>query len=300
MKSATESRSGMTMVELVSALMIFIFMLGGLTMALNKVTGLWSSAHTGQYEQEKADLILSLIGSDLAQAVTDNAPLRETGGEPPPTFLCGGTADPSGGDLRFLLQFIRHPPHRTVIRDQEPPALEAVFYTFYRNALFRHVVPLAYTDPDAPEHLGELLEEASAQADDPALHDAVIAYAASPAAGAPSVAWECSLLAERIMPPVVLAGIKQQYADSSGDLVNPAFELSNSLRTLPEYQRLESRVLPDYVFIALRIFNQNEWNDYATLERSADPDTYARREPHLGRYASRRYSFMTLKGARLP
>ncbi len=299
MKLGSESRCGMTMVELVSALMIFILMLGGLTMALNKVTGLWSSAGTGQYEQEKADLILSLIGSDLTQAVADNAPLRETG-EAPPSFVCDGTPVQSDGDLRILLQFIRHPPYRAVIRDQSPPALEAVVYTYYRSALFRHVVPLAYTTPDQPEHIGELLADAAALVDNPADHEAILAYAANPAANSPSMPWEYSLLAERIMQPVVLAGIKPQYVDSSEPPVNRSFELSNALRTLPEYLKLESRVLPDYFFIALRIFNQNEWNDYAALMRSADQDAIARREPHLGRYASRRYSFATMKGARLP
>jgi len=307
MRLNLQSRNGMTMVELVSALMIFIFILGALTMALNRATNLWSSSSTGQYEQEKGDFILALLADDLSQAITDNAPPLTTDTAPPPTFLCNGPNpddldERADNDFRVLLQLIRHPPHRRVIKDIAPPALEAIVYTYYENTLVRHAVPLEYEDPDN-QHIGKLLEEKAGKVNDKNLHDAIIAYTEN----YPSTAnWEYSLLAERIDLPIILAGIAERYIDAyAHEIYNKSAVLSSGLRTLPEYYKMESAVLPDYLFVALRIYNETDWDESRRLADSDDPDLVKRKErkerkePYLGKYFSRRYSFPTMKGARL-
>jgi hypothetical protein len=297
MRLNLQSRNGMTMVELVSALMIFIFILGALTMALNRATNLWSSSSTGQYEQEKGDFILALLADDLSQAVTDNALLRESENQPPPTFLCDADAVANAEECKIILQFVRHPPYKSLVRDNKPPALEAVFYTYYKNTLFRHAVALEYTNTDNQEHIGKLLEEKAGEVNDKNLHDAIIAYTEN----YPSTAnWEYSLLAERIDLPIILAGIAERYIDAyAHELYNKSAVLSSGLRTLPEYYKMESAVLPDYLFVALRIYNETDWDESRRLADSDDPDLVKRKEPYLGKYFSRRYSFPTMKGARL-
>ena len=307
MRTNLQSRNGMTMVELVSALMIFIFILGTLTMALNRVTGLWSSSSTGQYEQEKGDLILALLADDLSQAITDNAPLLTTGTAPPPTFLCDGpnpddSDDRADNDFRVLLQLIRHPPHRRVIKDIAPPALEAIVYTYYENTLVRHAVPLEYEDPKNPEHIGELLELTATPSltDLEKLHAELLDFTMDPTEPHPTADWEYSLLAERIDLPIILAGIAEDYVDAyAHELYNDSAILSSGLRTLPEYYEMESAVLPDYLFVALRIYSETDWEERRRLADSTDPDLVERKAPYLGKVFSRRYSFPSMKGTRL-
>lgn len=298
MKNSFNRESGMTMIELVSALILFILILGGLTLALNKATTLWSSSNSHQKDQETADLILKFIEDDLQHAVTDNAPDIDNN-EALPTFLVD-SEQANAGEVKIVLQFIRHRSYISQLSNNKPPALDAVFYTYYDNALFRHVIPLEYKDINNPEHIGKLLNELKSTIETPALHTKILDYLTNPTGSSPSNGGTFSVLAQNIHQPVVIAGIPEEYAtDSANTIYNESFTLNNSIRTLPEYIKLESKVLPEYIFIALRIFNESEWATYQTLMNSADEATISIKEPRLGQTVSRRISFNTTRGSRL-
>ena len=296
-------RSGMTMIELVSALMLFIFILGALIMALNKATTLWSSTHTHQYSQDKANLILSMMASDLQHAVTDNGLPLESSTQTPSTFYCDSTTNNNAG-VQMLLQFIKHRTKPSPFDDtpDAAPALDAVFYTFVQDSIFRHVIPLKYSDPNDPEHIGKLLEDLRPDVDNASLHTEILNYLDDPLGTAePNVPWEYSLLSGKVTHPVILAGIPSIYVrDNKSNLVStPAKDAT--LQSLPEYNKVETAVLPNYIDISLRIFNDAEWIKYILLfDESIDDQTFARKERSLGSYSSRRISFRTTRGARLP
>lgn len=298
-KHIAARRSGMTMIELVSALMLFILILGGLTMALNKATTLWSPSHTKQKEQVTADLTLSLIEDDLKQAVTDNVPAINND-ESKPTFFVDSEPINNAGDVKIVLQFIRHRSYKSKQKNKEIPALDAIFYTYYDNALFRHAVPLKYANPNQPEHIGEMLQNLTTSIETPALHAQILDYFKNPLGTAPPGNGEFSLLAQNIHQPIIIAGMPTSYVTAStSKLYNPSFTLNNSIQTIPEYIKLAATVLPDYIFVALRIFNDSDWIAYQTLIDSADTATIKRDEPHLGKVTSRRISFWTTRGTRL-
>lgn len=287
------------MIELVSALMLFLLILGGLTLAVNKATALWSSSHSKQTEQETADLILNLIEDDLRHAVTDNAPDRNNN-ESPPTFFIDGEQLDHANEVKAVLQFIRHRSYISKRANKSSPALDAVFYTYYGNSLFRHVIPLEYSDINNPEHIGELLKQLQPSIENPALHKQIITYLNNPAESAPPTQNAFSLLAHNIQQPGVIAAIPYAYANApANQLYNQSFILNNSIQTLPEYSKLETKVLPDYVLIAVRVFNEADWKTYRDLLDSGDQIAFDRKEPHLGRTVSRRISFQTSRGARL-
>jgi len=299
------SRAGMSMIELVSALTIFLFILGALTMALNKATTLWSSSHTNQYEKEKANHILTLIADDLQLAVTDNGLLENINSEIPVTFYSDATTNQAaGGNTKMLLQFVKYRTKASPF-DTTPdaaPALDAVFYTFAEDSLFRHVIPLKYSNPADPEHIGNLLKDLRPLVESSALPRSLLDYLKDPLNGTePTVDWEYSLLADKLIQPVIITGIPTTYAikDKSNLISTPANP--QTLQSVPEYNKIESTVLPDYIDISIRIFNEADWFKYVNLfNTSVDDETFARLQKNLGTYSSRRISFRTTRGARLP
>lgn len=286
------SCSGLTMVELVSALTLFILIMGALTMALNKATTLWSTSHTSQPEQEQASLILNLIADDLQLAVTDNGTLLGSNEEPPATFLCDTTTNQVEG-TKIILQFVKQRTRQSLSNASlnDPPALDAVFYTFFQDqesaGLFRYVIPLRYSDLSHPEHIGKLLEELRPRVESSA---------------EPNTGEEYSLLSERLTPPIIVAGIPASYVQKTKyNLITAPADARMALQTVPEYNQFETAVLPDYIDISLRIFNEKEWIQYNRLVLSSvDDETFARTQAHLGTFASRRITFKSMRGTRLP
>lgn len=285
------SRSGLTMIELVSALTLFILIMGALTMALNKATTLWGTSHSSLPEQEQANLILSLIADDLQLAVVDNGTLPGSNEEPPPTFLCDTTTNQATG-VKIILQFIKHRTRQT--RFNEPPndhpALDAVYYTFFQDQestkFSRYVIPLKPADPDHPEHIGKQLEELQPQGEDSA---------------APSAGEEYSLLSDRLTPPIIVVGIPSHYVRENNSHLVAAPDPRLALQSVPEYNQVATAVLPDYIDISIRVFNEKEWIQYNRLALSSvDDETFARAQAHLGTSASRRITFKAMRGTRLP
>lgn len=303
----SSSKRGMTMIELVSALMLFILILGGLTMALNKTTTLWSSSHTKQTEQEKAELILTMLTDDLRQVVSDNGKLSDPNSELKATFICDASTNQTSG-VKTLLQFVRLSSNNRSISpaSEKPPFLDAIFYTFYRNMLFRHVVPLQYTsdpsDPrNPPEPIGTLLEQEYNLTCTEKIHDEIIKYLDDPRnVSAPTTSGAFSRLATEIAQPIILAGISSAHV--TADTPSPLFREqrdSLSITTPAIYNEFKTTVLPDYLDVQIRIFNKNDWNTYLNLS-NATPEEFERKEPYLGTFKSTRIFFPTTRGARLP
>ncbi|MDD2600340.1 MAG: hypothetical protein PHO37_14125 [Kiritimatiellae bacterium] len=286
------SCSGLTMIELVSALTLFILIMGALTMALNKATALWSTSHTSQPEQEQANLILNLMADDLRLAVTDNGTLPGSTNEPPPTFLCDTTTNQAAG-VTVILQFIKHRTKQSTFDAtlDDPPALDAVFYTFFQDqesaGLFRYVIPLRYSDLNHPEHIGKLLEDLRPQVENLA---------------EPPASWEYSLLSDKLAPPLIVVGIPSSYVRKNkfNPVTAPA-DARLALQAVPEYNQVATAVLPDYIDISLRIFSDMEWDKYNRLAHSSmDDEAFRSAQAHLGIFASRRITFKTMRGTRLP
>lgn len=303
------SSSGLTMIELVSAMTLFILIMGALTMALNKATTLWNTSHTSQPEQEQANLLLNLMENDLQLAVTDNGPLPGSTNSPPPTFLCDTTTNQTA-DVKIILQFIKFRIKPSPFDDtpDAPPSLDAVFYVFAQDALFRHVIPLKYTDPNKPEHIGVLLEETvdvhQNVLKNAEFHRQLLSYLKKPLGGGPepTVEWEYSLLADKVLQPLIIAGIPDQYINKSrSNLISAPTNAQQPLQSINEYNQVEASVLPDYLDISIRIFNEPDWNKYLRLfDSSMDDATFSNAQAHLGTSASSCITFKTVRGTRLP
>ena len=302
------NNDGMTMIELVSALMLFIIILGGLTLALNKTTSLWSSAHTQQNEQEQADLVLNMLTDDLRQAVADTG--TNNSSSIMPTFICDASTNQTKA-VETLLQFVRHRPEISSFNtnDSEPPFLDAVFYTCYNDKLFRHIAPLTeYNDSANPETIGKLLKDKYLKISTEQIHKDILAYLNDPVNNTkPSPfspdPYNFSLIASFIEQPYIRCGIRISLTTNDEKTDAPVIDeqMDNiQITTPPIYNRFATTALPDYIDIKIRIFSKSGWNTYLDLFRNGPPDLYERKNPYLGTYRSKCIYMPTARGARLP
>ena len=271
------------MVELVSAVTFFIVILGALTMALNKTTEIWSPKHTNQDEKIVARIVLDLLEQDLSYAVTDNGvPFdTSTSTNAPPTFFAASSID--ANQLNLLLAFVKH---SSINAPHDPaPALDAVFYTYYQGALFRRTLPLDYADIDDPQHIGDLLE---ARREDVLgeleLHDNMINFVIDPFnKPEPSVALgEFSLLAARV------------------EIVDIAVEVPDIYRILSTEHTVHASVLPDQLYFAIKLYNDQDWPKFVNAMTVAGSDAKLRAlTRNLGFESSRMIQFKTGSGTRL-
>jgi len=134
---------GLTVLELVSALALFVIIFGMLLVALNSATDMWSLSAEKNRNLQKARQALDWIASDLAsavapqsQAVRDAAAFSTTPGTAAqPLFLEEGNAN------RIGLYFIRaRAPSEQTGDDQV--SLELVAYQWTTNGLSRYTRPV--------------------------------------------------------------------------------------------------------------------------------------------------------------
>lgn len=286
----------MTLIELIAALALFVIILGSLLTVMNAATSLWSSSRSQSQEQATADNLASLVFDDLYEAVTDNgvatnsaaAQLKTTFTmESPPT-----NAAPN--EVFIVLGFVRHASPRTLADESLVPdpalrlSLDAVFYTYYNNALFRHVIPLAYKTSFADaEPLGELLEERRSQVKQ-ADHGNILSSTKDPAQPS-SVKWTCQLLAERIELGL-LATLPGNTVMNKG--------YSQESVTLSE---VETGMLPDQLDLAFALYSEEDWATYQLLKQKQDTsDKAVLKRQQLGVLFSKRITFLTKGGSRLP
>jgi len=280
----------MTMIELVAALALFVVILGSLLTVMDTATSLWSSSRSQQREQTTAENIAALVFDDLYEAVADNGvPTNSASAPVQPTFILSSPpSNDAPNQVVTVLAFARHASPRTYSEGNNARrlSLDAVFYTFYNNALFRHVIPLSYTSFDDPETLGELLENQRANVEKPALHDTILAAVKNPTAEV-LASWSCLLLAERVELGL-LATLPGNHVLNTSYSQEPV--------TLSE---LETAILPDRLDLAFCVYNEEDWATCQSLKNDTSDDA-TRRKQHLGVLYSKRISFPAKGGSRLP
>lgn len=283
-------RSGMTMVELVAALALFVLILGALLTILNTATSLWSSSRSQQQEQTSAENTASSIADDLYEAVTDcGVPTNTVFAKIKPTFLLSTPpSNSTPNQVVVVLGFARHASPRTYTDNKNAVrlSLDAVFYTYYKYALFRHAIPMSYTSYVKPETLGELLETARNKVATEALHDEILKSLSDPSV-TPSSPGSYQLLAERAEIEGV-ATLPKNWVQKQGAGAETV--------SLGECGAL---ALPDRLDLALRLYSQEDWETYQTLK--LDNSESARlKKRHLGVLLTKRLTFPSKGGSRLP
>lgn len=301
--SALPARAGMTMIELLAALALFVVVLGSLLTILNSATSLWSSSRSQQREQAAAENLIELLADDLQNAVTDSGVPTNTLSAAKPTFILDSRTNSPANDVLVMLQFARHAiPHTSGRKPGTlPVSLDAVFYTFAGNALFRHVIPLSQATFAEAKPLGDLLDEHRAKVDDPSLHAQLLEALRDPGKPFPASAdWSCSVLATRIDILGMLAAVPERYVRKTNFRKATEARLTTAGLVLPpEYDYLETDVLPDRLDVAFRLHNEEDWNTLNRLEGQSTEEADRTRQL-LGLKFSKRITFPAQGGSRLP
>lgn len=292
----------MTMIELVAALALFVIILGSLLTIMNTATSLWSSSRSQQREQTAGLNALDLLADDLQQAVTDSGAFSNTFADVKPTFILDARTNQPADVVQIVLQFARYAKPQTPPLSGVPMSIDAVFYTFVDNALFRHVIPLSY-DFENAKPLGELLDDQRKNVDNKALHVKILAYLKDPSKNAePTEKWSYTLLAERIDLLNLAATLPEAYARKLPDdshQVSQALLNAAGIPQNPIYDCLKTDVLPDQIDIALRLHNEESWATLHRLENNMS-EVANRQRLTLGFLFSKRITFPAQGGSRLP
>ena len=301
------SSPAFTLIELVAALSLFVVILGILMTVLNSATDLWSASRSQKRETHIAASIMEQLADDLVQAVTDNAGSTNdlsSVQEHPCFILASPPTNATPNDVVVLLAFARHGTSRVAAPDSPGEgdvrlSLDAVFYTYYRDALFRHVIPL-YNDFNDPQPLGTLLHDLRASAEDTSIHDKILDMQRDPSQK-PGVDWSYLLLAERVIPSLQasLADAFLRKTDNAYQRVADTREIGDGLFVPPVYDRLTTDVLPDQVDFALHLFDAQDWSAYQEVKQDSSSDAQQKRR-HLGVLHSKRITFPAQGGSRLP
>jgi type II secretory pathway pseudopilin PulG len=304
------SSPAFTLIELVAALSLFVVILGILMTVLNSATEMWSASRSQKKEQTAALAITDLIADDLYQAVADNSvPNNSTANAPeyPSFILETPPINATLNDVVVLLAFARRSSSRVPDPDTAGAtdtrfSLDAVFYTYYLNALFRHVIPL-YNDFNDPEPLGTLLHELLDSIRNAGTHDDIIEALQDPTKSS-DVKWQYTLLAERVLPSLnatIPEGFVRKEDPGFPHMVEGSDKrpIGNNMKLHPIYGRLTTDVLPDQIDVALHLFDEQDWAKYELL-RDQDTKDARYQIKTLGTHVSRRITLPQAGGSRLP
>ena len=299
-----------TLIELVAALSLFVVILGILMTVLNSATEMWSASRSQKKEQTAALAITDLIADDLYQAVADNSvPNNSTANAPeyPSFILETPPINATLNDVVVLLAFARRSSSRVPDPDTAGAtdtrfSLDAVFYTYYLNALFRHVIPL-YNDFNDPEPLGTLLHELLDSIRNAGTHDDIIEALQDPTKSS-DVKWQYTLLAERVLPSLnatIPEGFVRKEDPGFPHMVEGSDKrpIGDNMKLHPIYGRLTTDVLPDQIDVALHLFDEQDWAKYELL-RDQDTKDARYQIKTLGTLVSRRITLPQAGGSRLP
>jgi len=289
-----------TLIELVAALSLFVVILGILMTVLNSATEMWSASHSQKKEQTAALAITDLIADDLYQAVS-------VGTNDYPIFILEPLpANPEPNKVYTILGFVRHASaHSPVPLSEKRPSIDAVFYTYYDNALLRHVFAIKIST-SVPQSIGKLVDEYKNELIEEQ-HDKILKFARTEdgATYPVDIDWQWQLLAERA-DIIITATLPRALIrmDDPGKYPNefpsePDPDPDLHLPPLP-VSRLYSDVLPDQVDIRqLRLCDQQDWAAYEPLRDKDTPkDRYLK--AFLGTLVSRRITLPQAGGSRLP
>jgi type II secretory pathway pseudopilin PulG len=305
-----------TLIELVAALSLMVVILGILMTILNSATNLWGSSRNQKKDLTAiATSITDLIADDLYQAVTDNSiPTNSTAEAPEyPSFILETPTNAAPNDVVVLLAFARRSSSRVPAPGPSSTgntrlSLDAVFYTYYRYALFRHAIPL-YNNLNDPQPLGTLLYELLDSVRDAGTHNNIITVLQDPTQSS-NAKWQYSLLAE-YAEPSLNALIPEQFVRKQEQGFPNMVEDSDKrpiiddgtmkLMLPPIYNRLTADVLPDQIDVALHIFNEQDWERYISLLQKQLPENeFGFHASNLGTLISRRITLPQAGGSRLP
>ena len=132
------SRTGLTVLELVAALALFVIILGTLLIALNSATDTWKRSADKSRDQQKVRQALDMMATDLACAVTENMTNQ-------PLFVASYPVDD-----RYALYFVKVLSPGEVTSNSQL-ALELISYALTTNGLSRYTQPvLANTSRGTP------------------------------------------------------------------------------------------------------------------------------------------------------
>jgi type II secretory pathway pseudopilin PulG len=299
-----------TLIELVAALSLFVVILGILMTVLNSATEMWSASRSQKKEQTAALAITDLIADDLYQAVADNSvPTNSTANAPEYSSFILETppANATLNDVVVLLAFARRSSSRVPDPDTAGAtdtrfSLDAVFYTYYLNALFRHVIPL-YNDFTDPQPLGTLLHDLRDSVKKENIHKQII-ESLSDATKSSDAKWQYTLLAERVLPSLnatIPEGFVRQKDQGFPHMVEGSdkWPIGNNMKLHPIFDRLTTDVLPDQIDVAFRLFDEQDWAAYWKLEKDSSPADVLK-SSYLGTFISRRITLPQAGGSRLP
>jgi len=294
------SSPAFTLIELVAALSLFVVILGILMTVLNSATEMWSASRSQKKEQAAALAITDLIADDLYQAVS-------VGTNDYPIFILEPLpANPEPNKVYTILGFVRHASaHSPVPLSEKRPSIDAVFYTYYDNALLRHVFAIKIST-SVPQSIGKLVDEYKNELIEEQ-HDKILKFARTEdgATYPVDIDWQWQLLAERA-DIIITATLPRALIrmDDPGKYPNefpsePDPDPDLHLPPLP-VTRLYSDVLPDQVDIRqLRLCDKQDWAAYEPL-RDKDTDEARYLKAFLGTLVSRRITLPQAGGSRLP
>ena len=146
-------RSGLTVLELVSSLALFIIILGALLVALNSATDIWTRSANKNRDQQKVRQALDLIATDLACAVAprppdakDTSPASSTSATDPEPLFQVSTKGTQAQVDQIGLYFIKtiSPMELT---DAKQLSLEFIAYSLTTNGLSRYSRPVQSETP---------------------------------------------------------------------------------------------------------------------------------------------------------
>ena len=288
-----------TMIELVASLALFVVIFGILLIALNAATALWQNSHAQRSERPSAENIADLIADDLYQAVvanTNDYPIFSLETPPSPTTLT---------EVYTVLSLVRPASFHTPlpVSDQRR-AIDAIFYTYYGNALFRHVIPIVTSGFQDPESIGKIMDDYKKGNLTPANHDKIIAYLEGLGSAPTDLTWEWQLLANRMTimlnATIPRSLIRRDNATRYPNVLPSVSDPDHALLLPPlPVDKLYADVLPDQVDVVLRLFNQQDWDAYEPL-RNLDTTTAIYQKNLLGTLLFRRITLPQTGGSRLP
>lgn len=263
-------RAGLTMIELMTALSLFVLIFGALMLALNSATRLWQSG-TQQHEEPLVQHALDLMVDDLHQALGDYPTAFTNLSHSNFAFLLQNIETNLNVDTPLtLLAFARYAAPRTRDPDLNSGTrigLDAVFYTYYHNALFRHIVPL-HVDYTHPEELSAIIGGNRDALENPGTHEELLAerYDGSFTTS--------TLLARRVVPTLIAH--------------------------FPEaVDNCETNLLPHALDIALHHFSEVDWQKFLPLALDDSPQAVHQKQ-QLGVLLTRRIALPQSVGGRLP
>ncbi len=292
-------RSGMTMIELVAAMALFVVIFGILLTALNTATNLWKNSRAQRRELLVAQNISDLIADDVSQAVVANT------NDYPVFILETPPSDLDSTVVYTVLGLARSASLHTPIPVSETRrSIDAVFYTYYDNALFRHVIPIVTTGFDSTESIGKVMDDHKKNDLTPANHDKIIAYIQGLDTYPTDLAWQWQLLADR-MDINLKATIHHSFIRMDdpprypNDLPSePDPDPALRLPPLP-VSKLYLDVLPDQMDVFLRLCDKQDWDTYEPIRVPKSTAEYLKRA-YLGTLISRRITLPQAGGSRLP